>query len=105
MNNIANLANINLRSYNRTRNSFIEKGYLVRTAKILSNYIIISYLLNFPLFSHKYICVSVFVELYRLQISKNYKKIESIEQLNQLKLKFKSHSVSDHEKHLIDQFY
>ena len=53
MKNIANLVNINLRSYERQRsNSIIELAYLVRTAKILSNYIIIIYLINFPLFTH-----------------------------------------------------
>ena len=73
MKNIANLVNINLRSYDRQRsNSIIELAYLVRTAKILSNYIIISYLINFPLFTHKYVCISVFIEIYRLQLIKAY---------------------------------
>ena len=74
MNNIANFVDNKLTSYERTRpNLILENGYLVRTAKILSNYIIISYLLNFPLFSHKFICVSVFSELLKLQLNKNYK--------------------------------
>lgn len=106
MNNIANLVNINLRPYERKRlNSVIEQGYLVRTAKILSNYIIISYLINFPLFSHKHVCVSVFIELYKLQVSKRYKNSGAIKKLEQLKLKMKSHSVLDHNKYLKSYFY
>lgn len=78
----------------------IEQGYLVRTAKILSNYIIISYIINFPLFTYKYVCVPVFIELYRLQISKEYKNLEATKKLEQLKLKMKNHSILDHNKYL-----
>lgn len=79
MNNIANLVKFNLRSYERKRfNSIIKQGYLVRTANILSNYTIISYLIYFPLFTHKYVCVFVFIDLYRLQVSKEYKNSGAI---------------------------
>lgn len=106
MKNIANLVAVKLRSYERKRtNSIIEQGYLVRTAKILSNYIIISYLTNFPLFTHKYVCIPVFIDLYRLQVSKEYKNLETIKKLEELKSKMKSHSILDHNKYLEFNFY
>lgn len=76
MKKIANLVDINLRSYVRKIfHSNIEQVYLVRTAKILTNYIIISYLINFPLFTQKYICTPVFIDLYKERSHNKYLKI------------------------------
>ena len=106
MNNIANFVENKLTYFERIRPNFIlEDGYLIRTAKILSNYIIISYLLNFPLFSHKFICVSVFSELLKLQLNKSYKNPTGLKKLNNLKLKMKSHYTLVHDNYLKSYFY
>jgi LAGLIDADG endonuclease len=45
----------NVRIINRERKSYTELGYEVRTAKIESNYILINYLKDYPLFSSKHL--------------------------------------------------
>lgn len=105
MHSIANLLDSSLISYERKRQLYIEKGYLVRTAKILSNYIMSSYFLKYPLFSYKYVCLPVFIELYDIQVNKKYKILETLDKLNELKLEMKNHSNSSHENHIIKKFY
>jgi len=105
MHSIANLLDSSLISYERKRQLYIEKGYLVRTAKISSNYIMSSYFLKYPLFSYKYVCLPVFIELYDIQVNKKYKNLETLDKLNELKLEIKNHSNSSHENHIIKFFY
>ena len=106
MKNLANLVNVNLRSYEcKKTNSNLEQGNLIRTAKNLSNYIIIIYLINLPLFIHKYVCIPVFIDLYRLQVSKEYKNLDTIKKLKELKSKMKIHSILNPNKYIEFHFY
>jgi len=57
---ITTLLSVNLQSHYRIRkNHFQEYSYKVRSGNYISNYIILSYLLKFPLFSYKYRAVQV----------------------------------------------
>jgi len=64
MSRIATFLSVNLRSRHRIRkNNFQEYSYEVRSGNYISNYIILSYLLKFPLFSYQYRAVPVQIEL------------------------------------------
>jgi hypothetical protein len=84
-----------LRSRVRERkNNFIESLYEVRSANYISNYTILSYLLKYPLFSYKYREVPVQLELLKLSKNKNYKLINGLKILEDLKLKSKGTNLS-----------
>jgi hypothetical protein len=84
-----------LRSRVRERkNNFIESLYEVRSANYISNYTILSYLLKYPLFSYKYKEVPVQLELLKLSKNKNYKLINGLKILEDLKLKSKGTNLS-----------
>lgn len=76
------------------KNNFIESLYEVRSANYISNYTILSYLLKYPLFSYKYREVPVQLELLKLSKNKNYKLINGLKILKDLKLKSKGTNLS-----------
>lgn len=64
MSKISNFLAVPLRSRNRIRkNNIEENSYEVRSGSYLSNYIILSYLLRYPLFSYKFRAVPIQIEL------------------------------------------
>lgn len=105
MQSIADFLDIKLIEYKRNRTTYIENGYLIRTAKISSNYLMQSYFLKYPLFSYKYVCIPIFNKLYNFQVNKSYKKLENIQLFKELKLEMTSHSNSLHLNHLIQNLY
>lgn len=95
MNKIAIFLSVPLRSRTRYRkNNIIELSYEVRSANYISNYTILSYLLRYPLFSYKYREVEVQLELLKLSKNKNYKLINGLKILEELKLKSKDINIS-----------
>lgn len=69
---IAELLNTVVLIIDRLRlNGQLELGYLVRTAKYNSHYAIVSYLLQYPLFSYKYRSPELFARLLQLSVSKS----------------------------------
>ncbi len=94
MNKIALFLSVPLRFRTREReNGFTEKLYEVRSANYISNYTLLSYLLKYPLFSYKYKEVAVQLELLKLSKNKNYKSINGLKILEDLKLKSKGKNV------------
>jgi hypothetical protein len=84
---------------NRNRkNGITELAYEVRTANYISNFTILSYLLKYPLFSYKYLNISVQLELLRLSLNKNYKLSNGLNILENLKLESKGHNLSSEAK-------
>ena len=63
------------------------------------------YLINLPLFIQKYVCIPVFIDLYRLQVSKEYKNLDTIKKLKELKSKMKIHSILNPNKYIEFHFY
>jgi len=95
MNKIAIFLSVPLRYRTRNRkNNFIESLYEVRSANYISNYTILSYLLKYPLFSYKYREIAVQLELLKLSKNKNYKLINGLKVLEDLKLKSKGTNLS-----------
>ena len=88
MSKISKLLSVPLRSRTRVRkNNYVENSYEVRSGSYLSNYIILSYLLRYPLFSYKYRAVPIQIELLQLSKNKKYKLSTGLDLLNELKLK------------------
>jgi len=95
MNKIAIFLSVPLRYRTRDRKiNFIESLYEVRSANYISNYTILSYLLKYPLFSYKYREIAVQLELLKLSKNKNYKLINGLKVLEDLKLKSKGTNLS-----------
>lgn len=86
MNKICKDLLVNLRFRKRLRNnSRLEESYKVRTANYLSNYIILSYLIQYPLYSYKYLNAIAQLELLKLSKNKEYKNTDGIGILKELK--------------------
>jgi hypothetical protein len=93
MSQISSFLSVPLRKRERERrlvlkNSYkysIEKSYEVRSGSDIANYIIISYLLKYPLFGYKFSAIQVYVELLKLTKNKEYKLDSGLDKLNQLK--------------------
>lgn len=102
MNEIKIFLNVsNLRIINRIRkNDFVELGYEVRTSKIKSNNILISYLDKYPLFSSKYLDYLNWKNIYDIKINKIYKLEEGTNLLITLKSSMNKNRVSFDWKHL-----
>ena len=95
MQKIANFLYVPLRFRNRLRKSGLtESAYEVRSANYISNYTILSYLLQYPLFSYKYLNINVQLNLLRLSLNKNYKLSNGLSNLENLKLKSKGYNLS-----------
>ena len=82
-----------------------ELGYLVRTAKYNSNYAMISYLLQYPLFSYKYRSPEVLASILRLSLSKAHKSPDGNLLLGDLKALMKSDPNYSIQQHLDQRFY
>lgn len=115
MNKIATDLSVPLRYRNRLRNNNIkEEAYEVRTANYISNYTILSYLIQYPLFSYKYRNVPVQLELLRLSANKNYKRADGLTRLEYLKkiskgnvfppLKEANQIIKNHYEHIANYF-
>lgn len=69
-----------------------ELAYLVRTGSYNSNYIMVSYLTQFPMFTYKHNCPYVFSQLLQLTDSKGYKNVAGADMLTNLKALSKNNS-------------
>ena len=92
MSQISSFLSVPLRKRERKRklslkynNYSIEKSYEVRSGSYISNYIIISYLLKYPLFGYKYSAISVYVEWLKMTKNKEYKLDFGLEKFTKLK--------------------
>jgi hypothetical protein len=87
MQRIAIFLSVPLRFRIRLRKSGLtESAYEVRSANYISNYTILSYILQYPLFSYKYLNINVQLDLLRLSLNKNYKLSNGLSNLENLKL-------------------
>lgn len=87
MNKICNALSVPLRFIKRLRNNGkLEEGFEVRTANYISNYTILSYLIQNPLFTYKYLNVITQLELLKLKKNKEYKHTDGIDRLKELKI-------------------
>jgi hypothetical protein len=95
MSKISNFLSVTLRKRERVRKlglkEYIDKSYEVRSGSYralwgpATNYIIISYLLKYPLFGYKFSAVYVYVELLQLTKNKEYKLESGLDRLTKLK--------------------
>jgi hypothetical protein len=69
----------------RDRGDYIELAYQVRTNSFISKYILISYLLKFPMFSYKYKATFVFSNLIKSTLNKDYRNSEGLSAMSALK--------------------
>lgn len=77
-----------------------ELAYVVISHNYLSNYIILSYLLKYPLLTYKYTNISVQIELLKLTESKLYKSNNGIILFDHLKLLMYNYSVLNLKNHI-----
>ena len=64
MNKIAIFLSVPLRKIDRQRKTgYHEQGFEVRSGSFIANYIILSYLIQFPLFSYKYKTVPIQIKI------------------------------------------
>ena len=75
-----------------------ELAYVVITQNYLSNYIILSYLLKYPLLTYKFTNIPVQIKILRLVESKLHKGVNGINVLD--KIKVSEYSVKDFKDHL-----
>ena len=87
MSKISKFLSVPLRSRERKRINYLERSFEVRSGSYISNYIMLSYLLKYPLFSYKYRAVPVQIELLQLSKSKEYKLDSGLTKLLSLKEK------------------
>jgi len=105
MTKIANLLLVPLRYLDRSRKSgHRELAFEVRSGSYVANYIILSYLIQYPLFSYKYSIIPVQLDLLRFSVSKQHKSVEGLQQLKTLKDNMNSYSASLHWAHIIKNF-
>lgn len=105
MTKIANFFSAPLIFIDRKRKAgYTELAYGVRTGSYLANYIALSYLNQYPLFSYKYSKVPVQLELLRLQKNKLHKSKEGLLYLISLKDLMNSYSASSHWEHIQNNF-
>ena len=57
-------------SDNSKNKNYIEYVYLIRTENFISKYILISYLIKYPLLSYKYPSIDVFRELLQISLAR-----------------------------------
>jgi hypothetical protein len=86
-------------------NGVRELGYLVRTAKFNSNYIMVSYLLQYPLLSYKYRSPEVLASVLALSMSKGHKDPNGNVLLSNLKSLMKSDPKYTQRQHIDQNFY
>jgi len=82
-----------------------ELGYLVRTAKYTSNYAMISYLLQYPLFTYKYACPPVYARILQLGNTKEHKIFDGNTMLLELKDLSMNNTMYTQQEHIRKMFY
>ena len=92
MNKISEFLSVPIRFINRKS----KLGFEVRSGSYIANYIILSYLIKYPLFSYKYVNVPVQIDLLQLSLSKTYRTVEGLKFLTDLKIKMDFYSSSSH---------
>ncbi len=101
MTKFANFLSVSIRKINRKRKTgFQELAFEVRSGSYNANYIILSYLIQYPLLSYKYSNVPIQIELLRLTKSKSYKSVEGLDYLEAQKLNLSYYSASCHWEHI-----
>nr|YP_010170380.1 LAGLIDADG homing endonuclease [Phanerochaete carnosa]QRZ60362.1 LAGLIDADG homing endonuclease [Phanerochaete carnosa] len=108
MNKISKFLSVPLRFINRD-SKFGKRpsteGFEVRSGSYLANYTVLSYLIQYPLFSYKYINVPVQIELLRLSMSKSYRTTEGLKFLTDQKASMDFYSTSSHWEHINKNFW
>ena len=105
MTKFANFFSVPLSFFDRKRKTgYNEQAFGVRTGSYLANYIALSYLNQYPLFSYKYSKVPVQLELLRLSKSKLHKSEEGLLNLISLKETMNSYNASSHWEHINKNF-
>lgn len=105
MTKIAKFLSTTLQTIKRNRKTYLELGYELKSGGINSNYIINSYLMQYPLFSYKYTGALVNIELLQLSIYKKHKTIEGPKILQKLKNEKDSYNQDKHLKYIATNFY
>lgn len=82
-----------------------ELAYLVRTVKYQSNYAMLSYLLQYPLFTYKYNSPPVYALILQLSESKAHKNSNGNNMLTELKVLSKQHPQYTLQQHIDRYFY
>ena len=80
--------------------NYIENVYLIRTENFISKYILISYLIKFPLLSYKYSSIGVFISLLRISLGKKEGIKETELELITLKYNLRTYIESNHDNHI-----
>lgn len=96
MNEISKFMNVNLGKIDRQKQGYRELAYVTISYNYISNYIILSYLLKYPLYTYKYINLPVQIQLLRLSINKLHKSNTGITLLEHLKNMLDCYSEADH---------
>jgi hypothetical protein len=86
------------------KTGYNEQAFGLRTGSYLANYIALSYLNQYPLFSYKYSKVPVQLKLLRLSKSKLHKSEEGLLYLISLKETMNSYNASSHWEHINNNF-
>lgn len=101
MSKIANFFSAPLSLIDRKRTTgYRELAFGVRTGSYLANYLVLSYLSQYPLLSYKYSKVPVQLELLRLSKSKLHKSEEGLLYITNLKEIMNYYSASSHWEHI-----
>ena len=101
MSKISNFISVPIGFIDRVHSNGIrELGYVVISQNYLSNYIILSYLLKYPLLTYKFSQVPVLLELLKLSQSNLHKNDKGIILLNHLKQMMSDYSVKNHTSHI-----
>ena len=97
-NEISKFMNVNLGKIDRQKRyaGYRELAYVTISYNYISNYIILSYLLKYPLYTYKYINIPVQIQLLRLSINKLHKSNTGITLLEHLKNMLDCYSEADH---------
>ena len=96
MNEISKFMNVNLGKIDRQKQGCRELAYVTISYNYISNYIILRYLLKYPLYTYKYINLPVQIQLLRLSINKLHKSNTGITLLEHLKNMLDCYSEADH---------
>lgn len=81
-------------------NGYRELAYVTISHNYIANYIVLSYLLKYPLLTYKYTNIPVQIELLRLTESKLYKSKNGILLLEHLKLMMHNYSITNLKYHI-----
>ena len=77
----------------------------MRSGSYLANYIILSYLIKYPLFSYKYVHAQGKIELLRLSLHKSYRTLDGLKFLTDKKASLNFYSSSSHWLHINKNFW